>query len=377
MFKYSGLSFWDDVFAWLKAASALIIIVLYLRQRPSTATTVVAALCFWLGLATVLTRTSIVTFLGPAVGLISTFMLFDIVSKHDFITFLKWIRNLLSLYYFLNLLSYIIKETGMANIPITFLGIDNRWIYYFLPWIVVSFIVAIYERGQATVGAWAVWLVCLLQLAAVWSAGAMVSILMWPLLWGCFMAKKTTGGFAIRRLGVIFIVVIALNVLITADIILPSLRWLIVDVLHKDITLAGRTYLWESVLRLLETKPMTGMGALANDSAIDFFYSSSGYVFACMVNHPHNNFLYYAFRGGFPAMILYGALCYNAIRSIDKNRDLPYARCLAAGLSCFFLAALIDTMDFSLMHMIFAISCNVSCLPVCSSTPLKRIYSNI
>lgn len=356
VFKYPEMSGFDDAFAVVKACAFLVLIALYVRRKPTRAGIVSILLCGWMGLSTLVMKGSIVAFLGPAVGIVATFMVFEMVSGHDCMRFVKWIRNLLTVYFIINLFTVIIRDVGIDGGFRYFLGMDNRWWYFFLPWVATAFMVAVHERGEATVGAWAIWLASFFQLLYVWSVGAMVAMALWPLFWKLFTSKRPGRGYLIRRISPLFFIVLAANILLVTNAVLPLFKGIIVDVFHKDMTLAGRVYLWDTVLRLLEARPLTGMGSMGDADTIQFFYAGSGFVSACMVNHPHNIFLYYAFKGGVPAMLMYIYLCWLAVSSLEGCRRLKMSRVLICALSCYFSAALVDSMDFSLMHMLLALS---------------------
>lgn len=362
-FKYNEVS--DSIFAAAKLVAFVLIAILYLRQRPSKFIFAATAFQGWIFISTVVERGSVSTFLGPAISLISTIMVFEMALKENSIQFLKWIRNLLTLYALINVLTLFLSEIGISSIS-TFLGMDNRWLYFYLPWVVVTFVVSVYERGVPTVWAWLSWLFSTGMLVYTWSAGGMLAMLAWPFAWIFFFDQKNLLGKRItinrKVLYISIICILVINYLLVTGSILLSFKWLIVDTLHKDLTLSGRALLWRVTLDAAQKNPLFCTGQLDYDSTVQFFYVKSGFVPACAVNHPHDNFLYYLLHGGYPALILYSLLLFLSLKQIIDNFNVKTSCCIFVGIICFLIAGMVDSLDFPLMHMIFILGYNIKTL---------------
>lgn len=96
-------------------------------------------------------------------------------------------------------------------------------------------------------------------------------------------------------------------------------EWLIVDVLHRDLTLSGRLAVWMNAINAILEKPVLGWGY------IDHSYATSLFVGA---SHPHNQFLYIAYQGGLLALALFIAFLFDSFRVLWRCRKTKDMRML-------------------------------------------------
>ena len=101
---------------------------------------------------------------------------------------------------------------------------------------------------------------------------------------------------------------------------LPFVKFVVEDVLGKDITMSGRLYVWNGIVPEALKKPLLGHGF--GDST-NYFYESSiwnhGYV------HAHNEWLQTVYEGGFltlAAGIIMTALCASKVKSREVKMIL-------------------------------------------------------
>ena len=147
-----------------------------------------------------------------------------------------------------------------------------------------------------------------------------------------------------------YIIYCLLNYLLVNGYVLQSLNFLISDILHKDVTLSGRTYLWRTVIEVLESKPLIGMGVQSSLFDCSYFFEMSGNVIGCFVNHPHNYFLNVGYHGGIIALLLFIILYYLVTIKIERILDEGLKRIVISSFAAFFVASLVDTLDFSLFY---------------------------
>ena len=69
---------------------------------------------------------------------------------------------------------------------------------------------------------------------------------------------------------------------------------LLVNVLHRDVTLSSRSFLWDRALRWIPQSPIIGFGVEAQE----IFYPKIGHMSSC-----HNYFLDYLYQGGIVLLI--------------------------------------------------------------------------
>ena len=357
LFKMDGYAVFDTFFAIWKLISAFVIFCIYFttfKFKISQSVLIVILLQSWIFFSTIHQHGSLTTFAGPAITMISIFMLFEISAYYDLYKFLIFIKRILLVYVILNIVVYVLMKMHFLDLPSSILGIENRWIYFILPWVFLNFFVDEYNFGRTTVAAWTSWVVGFLSLLFVWSVGAIIAMGLWPILWIIYKKKNI-----VRKALVLFTVYIVFSFFFTNSVILNYFNRFFVQVLHKDITLSGRIHLWRVVYDLLLQNPLFGAGVFSNSQVETFFYINSGYVEACRVNHPHNFFLYFAFKGGIPALVIFLILCVSIVIKISKYYFNVMSGCVFLGISVVLIASIVDTLDFSLVYMIFALGANI------------------
>lgn len=82
-------------------------------------------------------------------------------------------------------------------------------------------------------------------------------------------------------------------------------KWLIVDILNKDLSLSGRTVTWEMAIDQIKRNPLIGYG---------YGYKVTENYYA------HNAILELLATAGMGGLILYLHMCWNAIKQIDVKR---------------------------------------------------------
>lgn len=101
-----------------------------------------------------------------------------------------------------------------------------------------------------------------------------------------------------RAIGAAFLVVLAVFFALFGDALLA----LALELIGKDQTLTGRTYIWETALDLIAESPILGSGypSLTNPSVLDRFLSTSGAASA------HNSYLQILIESGVVGLTLWG-----------------------------------------------------------------------
>ena len=135
----------DRAFAIFKSISSLFIVLFYLRKfyfHFSKSVLLMTAVQFITLISTLYNKGSLTRYIGPALTSIVLIMLGELVLKIEWRKFLIALENILTLFFIINVFTLFFKVIGIKPFALwpSFLGIENRWIYFFLPWTVISFI---------------------------------------------------------------------------------------------------------------------------------------------------------------------------------------------------------------------------------------------
>ena len=197
------------------------------------------------------------------------------------------------------------------------LGDDNAIIYVALPAMILLSIYSYYKYKKITKFTWFNILFCEFIFIKLWAASAVVSFAIFIILLILFSLnisfspKKIFFGLAIF-LAVLFL---GLNNEIFNNFI--------TNVLHKDITFTGRTYLWAHAFELISMRPILGYGG--------YFVAGRSPLFGRL--YPvHTTYLQVLVDGGVILFVLFVYMLYSAISKVAKFKKSRYSNILISGL---------------------------------------------
>lgn len=110
----------------------------------------------------------------------------------------------------------------------------------------------------------------------------------------------------------------------------------VIEALGRDITLSGRTIIWDRTMELISKNPVFGYGVC------------EGTVFADMArlgvvsSMPHDWILFLCFSGGIVATLIHVVQVYCACREAWPFRFSPYYRCLVIGFIIVYIRAVTE-----------------------------------
>ena len=348
IFKTQGYEFMDQLYAGLKMISAFLIVIVYgykFKAKISLFVGLMVTLQTVIMISTIVNDGSLVRFAGPAITAIVILMLGKLINKGKWIQFMLILRNLLLILVVLNVSEQVFRVffLGEDNI-VTFLGIENRWLYFYLPLVFINMVISQIKNYHLDVLSKLIFAMLFLSLLLARSMGAVLAMTSFALT---FIVLK----YFKPNVVLCYLLYCVFNYLLVNGYVLKSFNFLISDILQKDITLSGRTYLWQTVIEVLEENPLTGMGVQTSLFDCSFFFERSGYVIGCFVNHPHNYFLNVAYHGGIIALLLFILLYYFVMVKLGSISDVGLKRIVFSTFAAFFVASLVDTLDFALFYL--------------------------
>lgn len=125
--------------------------------------------------------------------------------------------------------------------------------------------------------------------------------------------------------------------------------FIIVNLLHKDLTFTGRTYIWDSVLEYIKQKPILG-------------YGNQTYRYSTKVITTHNSVLDILYRSGLVGLCVYIFLIVNTLYKLFKNRKHKIAMFLSIALFAYFVMMFMEAFNISYYFYILVFCYNVEYL---------------
>lgn len=117
----------------------------------------------------------------------------------------------------------------------------------------------------------------------------------------------------------IFVILMAFFIFIIIFSVQQYFSFFIVDILGKDITFTGRTYVWEKVLNLIQEKPIIGYGWNSSLDEVQGILSWEEYT---TVQHAHNFILNIAYKSGIIASVFYCYFLWKISIKIDNYDEM-------------------------------------------------------
>ena len=127
-------------------------------------------------------------------------------------------------------------------------------------------------------------------------------------------------------------------------------RYLVEDVLHKDLTFTHRTYLWDAALKIIPKSPIWGYGLVEGE-----WYKAH---MSSIAVGPHNFILAVLLNGGIILLIFYSIICGYSINSIRPYFKDTEAKDLICSTICVWIMALMEMYPYTIMLYPLAIMYN-------------------
>ena len=294
------------------------------------------------------------SFMGPAMAAVSICFLFDLF-RDDLIDYVNSIRNILLIYYLLNILSIISTYIIMGKpsnfigdgIHSFFLGIDNRFVFYFVPGMICALIVAVNKYNKPDIIFWVILIQGILILTVLWSVGAM--LVMMAYLFFFLMSKKKSGS---RTLNIYFFLIswIVINIALIVFVNTPYANQLLLGAevyFHKGANLNIRFLMWRNAWKMFCENPVLGIGIKNRIQLKNILYGLA---------HTHNLFINILMRGGIAAICLFVSILFGATKPVMKMRNTYIGMSMAVCIFGCLVLSLVDTYDDVYFYLILNIA---------------------
>lgn len=346
-FKEGNLASFDLYYKIAKIAITPIVLFLFLCSRKRRIGLVFKLLfayeliCLML---TLLNKGDLIRFIGPAITVIDIAAIGELLSQDN--KMMQTVAKVMCVYfracYLINLASLAIIKSNVY-----FLGIDNRWIFSYIPWIVFEYI------NSTTTGKKKMfYMSLLLSEASLLFRQSVAAMLIMPLFLAvCFKITDTI----LNKSMLVYISTLLVNyAFITIGANETVSR--IVNSLGKDTTFNGRTLLWKTVFRHKD-KLIAGHGM--QSETYDKYLFSSLYGFEdtnyLQVSHAHNTYMTIIYRYGILALSFFIGIIAMSIKRLADSNYAYKSICIVTIFICLLLG-IFDTIDCATFYMILGIS---------------------
>lgn len=243
------------------------------------------------------------------------------------------------------------------NLPIYFFGPDNWFMYLCIPAVCVALL---FLRTEWSKAGWIFKVLGVLRAVALTAAAYACVYIMWPAT-----AVAALAVFAVVMLvmlipfvhylasyPVVLLGGIGANLAIAIYRVMetvPEIADLIQNELKKDITLSGRTDVWDGFSALINGHWWTGLGA-----------PQGGYpIGESFFDHMHNVILDMLVLGGIPALVLFGAVLILVGIPLTRSAKKPSTRIMTAAMAALLIMCIPEVCRHSLIYLLFPLAWHV------------------
>ncbi|MDE5753719.1 MAG: O-antigen ligase family protein [Oscillospiraceae bacterium] len=272
--------------------------------------------------------------------------------KPDFL--LSGLLYLLLAEVFINFLTILLFPNGLYSTEYFsnnyFLGYDNQNINVLLPTLVLAITRYKYKLPYSRPILIVTLFLVLYTVLVIFSGASLVIVSLTMLLSLPFLCEMSTICNGWNYL--------IINVMMFFSIVIFRLQnlfsFIIVDMLGKDLTLTGRTFIWKRVNDFIKRNPILGYGveSQAYRSAKMKLKSYYGNQISSSLNsfaglHAHNRFLETAYRGGVILTVIYCAILIISAKQLYKNKDAVIAKMMSIGMFVYLTGMLTEFYRYS------------------------------
>lgn len=327
---------------------SLLIIVSYLSRKKISKLQLILLLQFAINfISTTVFSKDYYTLISLNMPLIAISMLSEMEINKDATLYLRCLSIVIIIELFLNLFSILINPNGIYGEGIYgsykyFLGYDNySALFVSLGMIIVLIYNYIKNKKISIIGILTIIIVNVGNIIT-WVATSVVAVLIATLLILVifFLKFKAIDKILDRVLNIksLLIGVIIFFFIIVLFRLQDSFSHIIVDILHKDLTFTGRTFIWDKALQQFFSSPFLGIGMLNYNVRLNS---------AINIYHAHNLILNILMESGIIGVSLYFYLFIYLSKKLNKIKGKNLHRLICIGFLVYFIITFFDVLEFS------------------------------
>lgn len=344
------------VYTTLSKVATILIIILYIRNRRiSKFMIILLAYYFILFLSTLINNGNVrrlIMLMYPLIGICA----FIEISMQ------KSPRNLLkSFIYILGFLSsinfiFIIINRNLFSDNRYFLGLSN---HIALPLIIFSVCLILYDYiyGKSKISTFLFLVINTITIFTIWSGSNIIA-------WSVFLFSiilinfKTIDRLIAFNSAIIVYIIIYLSIVIFRNQDWSIFKYIIENLLGKDITLTNRTYIWDIVLSSIKEKLFIGYGI---KDSVNLFYLYLKRMNKPIVNDTfsaHNQFLQITYEGGLVTLFSIIILMLISGNKLNKYNDKKVKNIITLGIFSILLIMMSETPGIDALIVLLSLAYN-------------------
>lgn len=337
------------VFLWVLA-----MLLLNIKIKLDKYLIVVFAQMGFLLLSTVINKGNLSKYFGFFFDSIAiTLIIKYLVSKcnKDFLWAMMWFLRLVMWICVIFLIAYpqgiYTDQVGPDIIRYVFFGLDNQVGPIIIPYLGILIAISYYYNNKITFGCWIDIIMVFSIIIYLWSVTSLVGLVFFMAFLFCNVSNIFKCRISMKS-GIIFaLVIFVLIVFFRAQ---ELFSFIIVDILHKSMSLSGRTYIWDQAISLILKSPVFGMGIRENESIV---------YFSIMGDHRHAHCQYFQLmiNGGILYTVSFFVGLFNVAKKNDAKNNRKYIWALSMCMVTYLIMCVTDVFSHMYgLYLIMAVS---------------------
>ena len=343
----------SSIYKILLLFSEISIILLYLKgNKLSKITLYVTIFELVLIFASILNSSEVSTQINVAIKLISLTCLIDYGVKNDTKNFINAFLLLLEILIYSNFISILIYPDGMYDTHLQsynwILGYDNSHIIYFITPFYISYINKMLNKNQN----FRFVLLTIISMLSVFIRFSATSIVGYSLILLFMIFNKTLKNIKIFNIYNYLITNLILFFAIVIFRVQNLFSYLIVNILHKDLTFTNRTGIWDRTIAYINKSILFGYGlepSTIRSTKNNFIYGINA----------HNFILEIMYQGGILALISFVAILISACKKLYKYKNNMVSKVVSFVIFVLFLMMITEYYNIQFIFIVLVFAFNI------------------
>ena len=356
------LNKFNTIYDLLLVFSSSIILLLTIKKKHISKINIyIIILMLILLFSSIFNGTNIMFCIKDIVKTLGLCLLVEYGIKYDKNNFVKSFSIFLSLLVYINLFSIFKDPNGLymnktGYIENWFLGYKNTHILYIMPALLFNIMNSYLKKGKMTFYNYFFLIISLISTILVNNGTGIVGLMIIIIF---ILFTKFINKFSVINIKNGVYTYLTLFICIVILRLQNLFKFLIVDILHKDLTFTGRIYVWDKALKMIKNKPLLGYGN------VSFEYSR-------VVYSTHNTILGIMHKTGLLGLIMYFVIIFGTEKELYITRKNYISKFVSSVVFSYLIMMLTEAYAFKYFLFILVLGFNIKHLIVGSDNDEKN-----
>lgn len=342
VYKYDFVS--DIYKVWQIISGFIVLLIILKKGNFSKIIGYILFFLFTMFLSSIINSQSLSDIISFVLHVFVLCLIVDYGISNDTKLLLNSFEILLSILIYVNFLTVITYPEGMYINNLGFrynwlLGYKNSHISYIMPAIFISFINSYYTFGKLKLRNILLLIISVISTTVVDNGTGILALS----LISCFVLFSKIFEKRKNILNVFSYSII--NIFLFFGIVIARVQnyfsTIIVDILHRDLTFTGRTYIWDKALVMIQESKIFGYGKT-------FQYTNT-------VVSSHNQILEILYKNGFVGLIGYLLVVFNSFRELWKYKGHKVVQFMSFLMFTYFIMMLTEAYSHEYIIYLYVI----------------------